>query len=310
MVSRRDSYQNAEAERVISWLQAPDATGHPFALARRLGVMYMIWNNKIWGAYAADQGWRPYRSCASQPERAFDTTCHRDHIHFSLSWAGAMARTSFWSGSVAVNDFGPCRAKDLNWAPAYSTARTAPCPAQALFAAPAGATSNQQALVKYSGARIVRGSTGPIVSIVQQALGMVPDGRFGPSTTATVIAYQAAHALAQTGAMNYPTWRSLLLANGLGSSAPTPPPNRSTDGSSSGSSSTGSGSPLTRFTNQVLRPGDRGAAVLAVQKRLKVPGANGYFGPATRTAVLALQKRHGIRTTGNVGPLTWAALGA
>ena len=62
-------------------------------------------------------GWRPYSNCAVHPERAYDTTCHRDHIHISLSWAGAMRRTSFWTGAVAAVDYGPCRPAEFNWAP-------------------------------------------------------------------------------------------------------------------------------------------------------------------------------------------------
>ena len=61
-----------------------------------------FWNNRLWGSYAASSGWRPYSTCAAHPEKSSDTTCHRDHIHISLSWAGAAGRTSFWTGSVAA----------------------------------------------------------------------------------------------------------------------------------------------------------------------------------------------------------------
>jgi hypothetical protein len=55
--------------------------------------MYIIWNKKIWGAYASSAGWRPY-SCSGV------TGCHQDHVHFSFNWAGARAQTSFWSRKV------------------------------------------------------------------------------------------------------------------------------------------------------------------------------------------------------------------
>ena len=88
-------------------LLAGDAAGHPYANARRLGIMYIIWNNQIWGSYRAGEGWRAYGQCAAHPEPGYDASCHRDHIHFSLSWAGAQGRTSFWTRSVAAPDYGP-----------------------------------------------------------------------------------------------------------------------------------------------------------------------------------------------------------
>jgi len=33
----------------------------------------------------------------------------------------------------------------------------------------------------------------------------------------------------------------------------------------------------------------------------------GYYGSATKTAVLALQKKNGLQQTGTVGPQTWKA---
>jgi peptidoglycan DL-endopeptidase CwlO len=58
--------------------------------------------------------------------------------------------------------------------------------------------------------------------------------------------------------------------------------------------------------------GSRGAAVRTAQTLLTRHGypvpATGYFGPITRNQVRRFQAAKGIRTTGNVGPLTWAAL--
>jgi hypothetical protein len=76
----------------LNALFATDAQGHKFALARRMGIMYVIWNHQIWGAYAANDGWRPYDG--DNP--------HTNHVHISLSWAGARGETSFWSGQVLV----------------------------------------------------------------------------------------------------------------------------------------------------------------------------------------------------------------
>lgn len=109
MVSVRAPAQRRRAEAFLEWLLAPDAAGNPAARARRLGVMYIGWDNRIWRSY--DQGsWGELHGCLSQPKRrapAYDSTCHRNHVHVSLSWDGATARTSYWTGRVLP---GPCAA--------------------------------------------------------------------------------------------------------------------------------------------------------------------------------------------------------
>jgi hypothetical protein len=83
--------ERAAAEGLMAQLLATDAAGNRHALARRLGIMYVIWDQRIWSAYSASRGWRAYGG--ANP--------HTDHVHISLSWAGAMGRTSYWQGSNA-----------------------------------------------------------------------------------------------------------------------------------------------------------------------------------------------------------------
>lgn len=78
-------------EDLLTWLLAPDALGNPAAMARRLGVMYVIWDAKVWKSYQAAKGWQPYSGASP----------HTDHVHFSFGWAGALGATSYWSGRVA-----------------------------------------------------------------------------------------------------------------------------------------------------------------------------------------------------------------
>ncbi len=80
--------EKAVAEQFIDWLTAPGGKGKDAYNARRLGVMYVIWNGKIWSASREGKGWQPYRG----------PNPHTDHIHVSLSWSGAMRETSFWTG--------------------------------------------------------------------------------------------------------------------------------------------------------------------------------------------------------------------
>ncbi len=81
--------QLADAEDIITWLLATDEHGNTHAVARRLGIMYIIWNRQIWAAYRPY--WRPYR-CNGTP-----SSCHTNHIHFSFSWPGARKQTTWWT---------------------------------------------------------------------------------------------------------------------------------------------------------------------------------------------------------------------
>jgi hypothetical protein len=95
--STRIPSEARQANTFIHWMLYPDAQGNPYGYARRLGVMYIIWNGYIWGSYRAGDGWRPYGNCLVTVGPAYDTSCHRNHIHISMSRAGGAGRTSYWS---------------------------------------------------------------------------------------------------------------------------------------------------------------------------------------------------------------------
>ena len=90
------------ARRLIHTLLAPDRAGTPRALARRMGVEEIIWDCSYWGAGMED--FTKYSPCFTRrgkPNKKVDrTTAHRDHIHFGMSKAGAMGRTSFWRATL------------------------------------------------------------------------------------------------------------------------------------------------------------------------------------------------------------------
>jgi len=71
------------ADGLLEMLLGPDELGNEAALARRLGILYAIWRRRIWRAYPP-RGWQEYTG--ANP--------HTDHVHFSLSQAGALAETS------------------------------------------------------------------------------------------------------------------------------------------------------------------------------------------------------------------------
>ncbi|HET9398442.1 MAG TPA: N-acetylmuramidase domain-containing protein [Sphingomicrobium sp.] len=58
----------------------------------------------------------------------------------------------------------------------------------------------------------------------------------------------------------------------------------------------------------VLKMGDTGEDVKTLQARLKIT-ADGDFGPATKAAVVAFQRKHGLYPDGVVGKNTWLKLG-
>lgn len=76
------------ANDALNWLLATDKFGNKHALARRFGIMYIIWNRQVWRAYDPDAGWRPYTG--ENP--------HTDHVHFSFGWPGANKQTTWWAG--------------------------------------------------------------------------------------------------------------------------------------------------------------------------------------------------------------------
>jgi DNA-directed RNA polymerase subunit N (RpoN/RPB10) len=92
MLNVNNATQRDIANTVLNWLLATDQYGNRHALARRLGVMYIIWNRQQWRSYRPGDGWQPYSG--SNP--------HTDHIHISFSWPGARKQTSWWSAAATA----------------------------------------------------------------------------------------------------------------------------------------------------------------------------------------------------------------
>ncbi len=117
MVNSKVAAQKARAEAFLTWLLATDQWGNAAAMARRLGVMYIGWNNRFWRGYDIATGWTELKGCLTEPAKAasgYDTFCHRNHVHISLTWEGALAMTSFWSGIPLAPSCDP------GWAPAQA----------------------------------------------------------------------------------------------------------------------------------------------------------------------------------------------
>lgn len=90
--------QRAAAERVVEWLAAPDAYGNDAAMARRFGIMYLIFNRRIW---FPGGGWSVYcvqkaKGCVAPGTKSDVRDPHTSHVHFSFTWDGALKKTSYW----------------------------------------------------------------------------------------------------------------------------------------------------------------------------------------------------------------------
>ena len=115
------------------------------------------------------------------------------------------------------------------------------------------------------------GSRGPAVVKLQGKLGITADGIFGPLTRAAVRAFQKRHGLLVDGIVGPQTRAALYRA------APNP---------------------------TIVRAW----WVAPVQRALRVP-VDGLYGPVSRAAVRAFQKKRGLVVDGIVGPQTLGALG-
>lgn len=79
---------------------ADDRAGNPDALARRMGIMYVIWDDEIysaWNGFAPE----PYLSSSCRRiRRCSPTLRHRDHVHVSLTRRAARGDTSWYAGRL------------------------------------------------------------------------------------------------------------------------------------------------------------------------------------------------------------------
>jgi peptidoglycan hydrolase-like protein with peptidoglycan-binding domain len=121
------------------------------------------------------------------------------------------------------------------------------------------------------------GMWGPDVERLQVLLGLEPDGSFRRSTLGAVWRFERRRGLPVNGTISPHDW-VLLCAEVHG-----------------------------RDGELVLRDGDQGPAVSALQQRLGLP-ATGRFDHTTAETVRAFQANHGLVADGEVGAVTHAAL--
>ncbi len=135
--------------------------------------------------------------------------------------------------------------------------------------------------------------------------GLVGTGYFGPKTKAAVLNLQAKAGLNVVGYIGPKTWAA-AWSNGGGAAAATPTYVPATNAACGVGQATAPPWPGKQFVQ-----GDTDRDLQCFQRQLGSRGygltGTGYYGPATKTAVVTLQQRNGINPSGILGPLTWAA---
>jgi len=84
------------AEAFLDRIRTTDKRGNTDALARRMGIMYVIWDDRM---YSAWRGFAPERylsSSCTKRKKCSTTLRHRDHVHVSLTRRAGRARTSWY----------------------------------------------------------------------------------------------------------------------------------------------------------------------------------------------------------------------
>jgi hypothetical protein len=86
------------AKQFLAEVFATDEEGNTHALARRMGIMYVIWNDHMYSAWDEFDR-RDYLSSGCPSKRKCSATLrHRNHVHISLSKPGARGVTSWYEG--------------------------------------------------------------------------------------------------------------------------------------------------------------------------------------------------------------------
>ena len=88
----------AEVARFLTRIFATDGDGEEHALARRMGIMYVIWNDHMYRAYGNPHFTKDaYLSSSCKTRKKCSKTLrHRDHVHVSLSRPGGRAETTWY----------------------------------------------------------------------------------------------------------------------------------------------------------------------------------------------------------------------
>ena len=168
----------------------------------------------------------------------------------------------------------------------------------------------------WPGRQFAEGDSSEALKAWQKQMGtrgydLVGTGYFGPKTKAAVLDLQAKAGLNVVGYIGPKTWAAAWSSGGE-AAAPAPAAPAPAAYVPATNDSCGVGQPTApAWPGKQFVQGDTDRDLQCFQRQLGSRGygltGTGYYGPATKTAVVALQERNGINPSGILGPLTWAA---
>ena len=100
---RLDATRKADRQRAAAFLalvRKTDQAGNTDARARRMGIMYLIWNDHMYSAWNGFERDDYLSSSCKTTKKCSTTLRHRDHMHISLSRRGGRGATSWYAGKV------------------------------------------------------------------------------------------------------------------------------------------------------------------------------------------------------------------
>ncbi len=86
--------------RFLDRVLEADDDGNAHALARRMGLMYVIWNDHIYASYRQFEKTDYLSSSCPSKKKCSATLRHRDHVHLSLGRPGGRGDTSWYAGRL------------------------------------------------------------------------------------------------------------------------------------------------------------------------------------------------------------------
>ncbi len=95
-VSATSKRDRGYVKDLFASLFAADAEGNPAALARRMGIMYLIWDDHIYASYRGFEKKAYLNSGCRSVKKCSVTLRHRNHVHISLSRPGGKGDTSWY----------------------------------------------------------------------------------------------------------------------------------------------------------------------------------------------------------------------
>ena len=96
MLDARDKDDRLAAKQFLLEIFATDEDGNEHALARRMGIMYVIWNDHMYSAWDQFEREDYLSSGCPSKKKCSATLRHRNHVHISLSKPGSRGDTSWY----------------------------------------------------------------------------------------------------------------------------------------------------------------------------------------------------------------------